>query len=180
MCTHSLSLSLSLSLSFTPLCRSASPSLQLRGNFFLYCADCGPVLPGIRGYSRISARAFSLFNTSPHSSSFQQMARDRGETRNRSCAETCHPLPSHLHPQRPAHPLFSTPTSRFPTPPIALRKGGEFGYIPVLYTVTIGNAIHSRSVRLEAYRMLSPSPPIEANLLSHLSSRVSGARRGEG
>ena len=37
------------------------------------------MLPGIRGYSRISARAFSLFNTSPHSCSFQQMARDRGK-----------------------------------------------------------------------------------------------------
>lgn len=107
-----------LSLSLSPLHRSASPSLQLRGNFFLYCADCGPVLPGIRGYSRISARAFSLFNTSPHSSSFQQMARDRGETRNRSCAETWASLPFSPAPSiLRSFPLFS--------PSLLAREGVE-------------------------------------------------------
>lgn len=54
--------------------------------FFLYCTDCGPPLMGIRGYSRISPRASSLFNTSPDFPSFQQMARKRAD-REREAAQ---------------------------------------------------------------------------------------------
>lgn len=56
------------------------------GCFFLYCTDCGPPLTGIRGYSRISLRASSLFNTSPDFPSFQQMARKRAD-REREAAQ---------------------------------------------------------------------------------------------
>ena len=180
MCTHSLSLSFSLSLFYSslPLRLSVPPT-----PWQFFSLLCG-LRPRAAGNSRILAHLCTRIQPVQYISSLVQLPADgEGQGRNAE-SELRRNVPS--PPFSPAPPTSCSPpllNPYFSLPYPPSYRAPQGGWIRIH-----SGFIHGNNRKRDSFaQRTSPSvsnalafPPIEANLLSHLSSRVSGARRGEG